>query len=458
MRRVTAQQSPTTKATAEFVQAWLSAIETADDAGFVRFVKERGPVLRIPEDKWLGLREMLRGVQLCGLKSATADTVKFWVFDSAFDDFAVAHFAIPASPPGKVVFDGVWTNGEKPPGYTAPARLRLPELIAAVEDRLSRYAAADRFSGAVLIARNGRVLFQRAHGFANRAARKPNQIDTQFRFGSIGKMFTIVAIMQLAQEGKIDLSAPIGRYLPDYPNADIATHVTVAHLLTHTGGTGDIFGPEFEARRATWRDLSDYTVLFGKRASEFPAGSRWSYSNYGFILLGRIVEQVTHLSYDDYIQRNIFDVAGMTSTGNLAEAANLPRRAVAYTGSAGKLVPADDTLPLRGTSAGGGYATIGDLNRFVEAVATYRLLRADTFHRLMTGGVTTADGKFIHYDFGGTVEGAGHFIGHDGAAPGISGTVTRSLDSGYSVIVLANRDPGIAESIGKFAVHRLPAR
>src|SRR4029077_4189847 len=111
-----------------------------------------------------------------------------------------------------------------------------------------------------------------------------------------------------------------------------------------------------------------------------------AYSNYGFILLGRIVEQVSGLSYDDYVERNIFAPAGMRSTGNLAETVPLPKRAIAYMGSGKGIKRADATLPVRGTSAGGGYSTVGDFNRFMDALLSNRLLRAATFQQLTTGG------------------------------------------------------------------------
>jgi CubicO group peptidase (beta-lactamase class C family) len=274
----------------------------------------------------------------------------------------------------------------------------------------------------------------------------------------MGKMFTAVAIMQLVQDGKIDLEAPIGRYLTDYPNPDVAAKVTVAHLLSHTGGRGDIFGPEFSANKGTLRSLEDYVGLFGKRPLAFAPGSQFAYSNYGFILLGRIVETVSGLSYDDYIQRNIFAPAGMTSTGNLPESTVLPRRAISYMGPADKLKPADETLPLSGTSAGGGYSTVGDFNGFVRALTSHRLLNSDTFRKLIDGGVKTTDGQFVRFDFGGSMPGAGRYIGHGGGAPGMSGSLFHFLDSGFTLIVLANRDPGVAESITFFSLHRLPAK
>lgn len=452
----TGGQSASVTSTANLVRDWLDAVGNADDAAFVRFVQDRGPVLRGGPDDWLRLRGMLRGVRPCGIQSANKDTAGLWVFVPQMESFGIAEFKLPAAPADKPELRGIRLTGDTPPGFSWP-RLSAPALAQAIDERLTRQARDGLFSGAVLIARNGQVLFQHAYGLADREAGTPNDLDTQFRFGSMGKMLTMVAIMQLVQDGKIDLAASIGHYLADYPNQDVAAKVTVANLLTHTGGTGDIFGPDFDAHKAALRDLKDYVDLYGKRELEFAPGSRVAYSNYGFILLGRIVEAVSGLSYDAYLQRNIFDPAGMSSTGNLPESTVLPHRAVAYMGPPGQVRRADDTLPVRGTSAGGGYSTVGDFNRFAEALASHKLLRAETLRQLMDGGVKTADGQFIRYDFGGTI-GTEHFFGHGGGAPGMNGALYHFVDSGYTVVVLANRDPPAADQIATFAVHRLPEK
>ena len=451
------EQLPSTTSTVDLVKAWLDAMHRSDDAAFIRFVQERGPVLLGPPEQWLELRNMLRDLRFCGVKSADAARVDLWAFDPNIDSYAVAQFKLGAKASDKISFAGIWLTGEVPPGTPTPPKLDPAMLIKAVQARASSELEQDRFSGALLIAKRGQVLLQKAYGYANRETRTPNDLNTQFRFGSMGKMFTIIAIMQLVQDGKVDPSAPIGRYLANYPNQDVATKVTVANLLTHTGGTGDIFGPDFDAHKSTLRDLKDYVALYGKRSPEFAPGSRFAYSNYGFILLGRIVEEVTGLSYDAYLQRNIFDPAGMHATGNLPESTILPHRAVGYMGSGAKLRRADETLPLRGTSAGGGYSTVGDFNRFVEALVSHRLLRAATLQQLIDGGIKTSDGQFMRYDFGGVMPGAGRFIGHGGGAPGMNGALYHFLDSGYTVIVLANRDPAAADGIATFAAHRLPA-
>jgi D-alanyl-D-alanine carboxypeptidase len=448
---------PSTAAVARLAKDWVDKINSGDDAAYVRFVEERGPVLLDGPERWLELRDYLRGIVLCGVKSAEADGVALWAFDPNVDSYVVMRFKPGATEADKAEFVFLSGTDEAPPGAVRPAKLALPALIEAIDARAASRTAKDQFSGAILLAQNGRVLFQKAYGLADRARHEPNRLDTQFRFGSMAKMFTAVAVMQLVEKGKIDLEAPIGRYLPDYPNQETATKVTVANLLSHSGGTGDIFGPEFDRRKASLRSTKDYVDLYGNRAPEFAPGSRQSYSNYGFILLGRIVEQVSGLGYDDYIQRNIFTPVGMASTGNRPESEVLPRRAVVYMGSGARLKSAEDTLPLNGTAAGGGYATVGDFNRFVGGLTSHRLLGRETLQKLIDGGVKLADGQFAGFDFGGTMGDAGRFIGHGGGAPGMSGSLQHFLNSGVTVIVLANRDPGAAESIAMFAAQRLPA-
>jgi CubicO group peptidase (beta-lactamase class C family) len=434
---------------------WVAAINSANDAAYLRFVEERGPVFGDGMEP-LAFRDFLRGMELCGVKTASADAVEIWVFDPNLESYGIWRFNPGATAADKIEFAGGSFTDAVPPGAARPARLAIPALIEAARARAASRAAAGQFSGAILLAQRGRVLFQQAYGLADRALGTTNSLDTQFRFGSMGKMFTAVSIMQLVERGEVDLQAPIGRYLPNYPNQDIASKVTVAHLLSHTGGTGDIFGPEFSRAKASLRTTQDYVNLYGNRAAEFAPGSRRSYSNYGFILLGRIVEQASGLGYDEYLQRHIFAPARMASTGNRPESERLPRRAVSYTGQGAGLRSAEDTLPLNGTAAGGGYSTVADFNRFMEGLTSHRLLRRETLQKLIDGGVTMADGEFAGFDFGDTVPGAGRWIGHSGGAPGMSGTLQHFLNSGVTLIILANRDPADTKGMATFIEHRLP--
>src|SRR4029450_9668651 len=164
-------------------------------------------------------------------------------------------------------------------------------------------------------------------------------------------------------------------------NKEVAAKVTVRHLLTHTGGTGDIFGPEFDQHRLQLREHRDYLKLYGSRGLTQEPGARFEYSNYGFVLLGALIEHVSGVSYDDYVEEHVFPPAGMTSTGSLPESTHVPDRAVGYmraSPAGGAWVPNTDTLPWRGTAAGGGYSTVGDLLRFAEALRAGRLLSTAT--------------------------------------------------------------------------------
>jgi CubicO group peptidase (beta-lactamase class C family) len=147
-------------------------------------------------------------------------------------------------------------------------------FVAAVRARLEAATQAGEFSGAVLVARDGRTLFEGAYGLADRERGIANTPLTQFRVGSMNKMITAVAALQLVQAGTLRLDAPLGTYLADYPNAELASKVTPHHLLTHTGGTGDIFGPEFTAHRTELRNTGDYLRLYGARALRFEPGAR----------------------------------------------------------------------------------------------------------------------------------------------------------------------------------------
>jgi CubicO group peptidase (beta-lactamase class C family) len=338
-------------------------------------------------------------------------------------------------------------------------RLTEAEALVALETFVREEASGDRFSGAVLVAKDGEVLFSEAYGLADRERGIPNTVQTRFRIGSMNKMFTAVAILQLVEAGKVELTAPLGTYLTDYPNREVADQVTIHHLLTHTGGTGDIFGPEFEAHREELRTLADYVELYGERGPEFEPGSQWVYSNYGFILLGAVIEAVTGQSYYDYVHEHIYEPARMTSTGSVPEDQTVPDRSIGYMDPTGGTDwrPNTETLPYRGTSAGGGYSTVEDFARFADALLNHELLSPDSTELLITGKEGIVPG--IEYAYGfedhrGT-DGNG-WVGHAGGAPGMNGDLKIYPKSGYVLVALANLDPPAANRVTDFLDLRLP--
>lgn len=354
------------------------------------------------------------------------------------------------------------------------------EAIAALKAECEKEAAANQFSGTVMVAKNGTSIFEAAQGYANKENNVKNVLDTKFNIGSIGKMFTATAVMQLVQEGKINLDDPLSKYLPDYPNKDVAK-VTIDQLLTHTAGTGDFMGEEeiktFNANRLNLKELKDYIALFGERGLRFKPGSQWEYSNYGYILLGRVIEVVSGNSYDDYVRKNIFKPAGMDSTDNYTIDENVPKMATGYTRYAqgesfpsglvrtkpnltGPLRPNDDVLSFRGGPAGGGYSTVGDLVRFAGAITSHKLLNAYYTNLLTTGKVSTPmPGSKYGYGFSDEMSQDGvRSIGHNGGAQGINGEFMIFPESDYVVAVLCNLDPPAAQTLAQFISERLPTK
>ena len=335
-------------------------------------------------------------------------------------------------------------------------RMTQADAVKALADHAQERARADEFAGAVLVARHDKVLLQDAWGRADRKAGTTNTPATRFRIGSMNKMFTAVATLQLVQAHKLALDDPIGQYLPGYPNKEVAAKVTVRHLLTHTGGTGDIFGPEFDQHRRQLREHRDYLKLYGSRGLTHEPGARFEYSNYGFVLLGAIIEQVSGMSYDDYVDEHVFRPAGMTSTGSLPESTHVPDRAVGYmraSRTGGAWMPNTDTLPWRGTAAGGGYSTVGDLLRFAHALRAGRLISKATLAE-----ATRPHQQQYGYGFGVQGEGRLRSYGHGGGAPGMNGELRVFPQLGYVVVSLSNLDPPAASELLEFFTLRMPDR
>jgi CubicO group peptidase (beta-lactamase class C family) len=332
-------------------------------------------------------------------------------------------------------------------------RLPQAQALAALTAHATERAGADEFAGAVLVARHGKVLLQDAWGRADRKAGAANTPATRFRIGSMNKMFTAVATLQLVEAHKLALDDPIGQHLPGYPNKQVAAKVTVRHLLTHTGGTGDIFGPEFDQHRRQLREHRDYLKLYGSRGLNFEPGARFEYSNYGYVLLGALIEHVSGESYDDYVDDHVFRRAGMRSTGALPESVEVPERAVGYLrlSPGGTWEPNTYTLPWRGTAAGGGYSTVGDLLRFAQALGSGTLISK----------ATLAEATRPHqpqYGYGFDVQGQGRLAsyGHGGGAPGMNGELRIFPQLGYVVVSLSNLDPPAASELVEFFTLRMP--
>jgi CubicO group peptidase (beta-lactamase class C family) len=435
-------------------RGWLSAFNQGDRTALLKFFNDNYPseVGRIDGD--MNFRAGTGGFDFRKAESATATQYTALVQERGSDQFARAVVTVEPNEPHHILSLGLRAI-PRPPEFAIP-RLTEAELVTQLGSKLNEDAKKGLFSGAVLVAHQGKPVFSSAYGMANRAKAEPNKLTTRFRMGSMNKMFTATSIMQLVQAGKIKLDDPLGKFLTDYPNKDVASKVTIHHLLNHTGGTGDIFGPEFESHRLQLRTLNDYIKLYGSRGLAFEPGKQWDYSNYGFILLGAIVEKVSGQSYYDYVRDHVFKPAGMTRTASDPEDVAVPDRAIGYMSDGDSSKPNTETLPYRGTSAGGGYTTVEDLLRFANALTQHKLLNAHYTELLTTAKPESGD---AHYAYGfqdETVRGVRSF-GHSGGAPGMNGDLRIFPQTGYVVVALANMDRG-AQRASSWISERLPAK
>jgi CubicO group peptidase (beta-lactamase class C family) len=327
-------------------------------------------------------------------------------------------------------------------------RLSEVEVVREISRRVEAAARRDEFSGVVLVAKGERTIFHRAYGLADRSWGIPNRLDTRFNLASMNKMFTAVAVAQLLEAGKLHLDDTLGTILPDYPNKAAARTITIAHLLSHTAGLRMLFDrPGFD-RRKRYRTSSDYFPLFAAEPLLFEPGTASAYSNEGFVVLGAIVEQLTGSNYFDYVRERIFDPSGMSHTDSYAIDDVVPNLAVGYARyeddplGIGPRRPNWIFLQWKGSAAGGGYSTTGDLLKFVRGLRHNRLLRGGLADTLLA---PHAPGNWYGYGFQVQEVSGKQVRGHGGGGPGsgISSELGWFLDGSYVVIVLGNYDmPG----------------
>jgi D-alanyl-D-alanine carboxypeptidase len=440
-KRVAPEADPARQA----LDAWLAAFNANDRTRLEAFRDRYHPTMNV--DRMLGFHKRTGGFRLVRYEPSDPGSAQALMQEVDSDTIARVQAIVEAGAPLQLKIEAI----------ERPADLRIPRLdeaaaVAALAARADAAADRDAFSGVLLVARGDDVLLQRAWGLADREAGTPVTLDTRFRLGSMNKMFTAVSILQLVEAGKLSLDGTVGQYLPGYPNAEIAK-VTIRQLLTHSGGTGDIFGPEFDKQRLALKSHADYIGLYGAREPVHPPGAEFRYSNYGFVLLGYIIERVSGQTYYDYVKQHVFAPAGMHDSDSLPEEAAVPGRARAYTreDAGAPWTDAADTLPYRGTAAGGGYSTAGDLLKFARALQSGKLLSP-----ALLAEATREQGPGYGYGFGAREEQGVPAYGHGGGAPGMNGELRIFPTLGVVVIGLGNVDPPAVSRLVQFYQARMP--
>lgn len=356
-------------------------------------------------------------------------------------------------------FSGTWEQmGERVPlrgrittgrtGLVVPNQPIEFETFEELDTVLAERAGNSMFSGSVLVAEGGDVLFRRDYGLAYRGDMGPGNMrpvtpDTRFDIGSLDKLFTSVAVLRLAQDSHIDLDAPIETYMDDL-GANISGDITARQLLQFRAGLGDYLGhPELRANPDRFTSVDAFMELVKSQPPAFEPGQDQRYSNSAYVVLGALIESVTGKTYHDAVSELVLVPAGMTSTGPRPD----ERSAIGYTIEDGEFVSTEGRWPPIGSPAGGGHSTADDLHRFIRALVDDRLLEpayTDTFLRFFEGPTEESLDRRGAWSAGWT-----------GNAHGLSTAVGYDAPSGRTVVVLMNlgdnRDPpaagALAESI-----------
>ncbi|GAA2212964.1 serine hydrolase domain-containing protein [Nonomuraea monospora] len=327
----------------------------------------------------------------------------------------------------------------------------------AFHEYLEELAEAGKFSGTVLVAKNGREVLNKGYGMADAAKKKANTPQTRFSIGSMGKMLTGVAIAQLVQQGKVSFQDTIGKYVDGLPS-EIAGKVTVHHLLTHTSGLGEI--PAHDGKGDL--DLDAQLKAIAQQKLQFEPGTRFGYSNAGFAVLGAIVESVSKQRYDAYVSKHILKPAGMhdtsfgsrTGTYTPSKVARMAHPYGLFDASGkwvgGQAAP-DGSLPdgeLRDVGdqatgagpAGGAISTAGDMLKFTQALRKHKLLNAKLTETVLEGKVETGPQNKYAYGFMDWTRNGVRAVGHSGATMGYEAMLDVFVTKGYTVVFLVNQD------------------
>lgn len=347
-----------------------------------------------------------------------------------------------------------------------PADSVKPEADPAKElqSYMDSLAAEKKLSGVLLVAKDGKTIASKAAGIANKATGAAIDLNTKFNLGSMNKMFTSVAIAQLAQAGRLSFTDTVGKHLPDYPNKEVADKVTIHHLLTHTSGLGLYWNEMFAAQREKLLTVAAHLPLFASDPPAFAPGEKFQYSNSGFMVLGAIIEKVSGQDYYSYVQEHIYEPAGMNDTGFYEPGKETPNLAIGYTTRSEEGKPLEEARDnsnireVKGGPAGGGYSTAPDMVKFHQALLGNKLLDKKHTELVTTGKVDGPRGSRYAYGFGDNSGGGKRSVGHNGGAPGIAADFAMFPDTGYTAVALMNSDPPFLMPIAKAIRERIPAK
>jgi len=335
-------------------------------------------------------------------------------------------------------------------------KLTEVELPLKIEPSIKDVVNHDLFSGVIAVAKADEIVYQSHHGFANIPLKIPNDLDTKFNLGSMNKMFTSIAIAKLVQEEKLSFENTVADVLPD-AKIDQSEKIKVHHLLTHTSGLGSFFTPEYMKNKDEYLEIGDLLPIIAKEKLAFSPGERFQYSNSGFEVLGMIIEQLSGMSYFDFVKKSIFLPAGMKNTDSYRRDEQTANIAEGYTRMSMKgpdikeeLRSNKQMMRIKGSAAGGGHSTAKDLLLFSKTLFSYKLLPEKLTKKVLKGKIQLdPKNNNLNYAYGFGAHNYDGLIsyGHKGGAPGINTFFGVYQPVNYTLIVLSNYDPPAAERV-----------
>jgi CubicO group peptidase (beta-lactamase class C family) len=326
----------------------------------------------------------------------------------------------------------------------SPATRADDDFVAKAEALITRHVDADGFSGVVFVLKDGKPLFRKAFGLANREWNIANDVDTVFRIGSTTKQFTAAAIMQLVERGKLSVDDKIAKYYPAAPKTWSA--VTLRHLLTHSSGIPDYVATNGFIRKPARIDHTpdEYIDIVRDQPLGSAPGAKYKYTNTNYLLLGMVVEKVSGETYGDYIAKHILAPLGLTHTAFDRTDEIVPHRAAGYWNDNGTWKNARIMTLASLNTAGGLRSTVDDLLQWDQSLHAGKLLKPETVAAMFTDYGNK-------YGFGSFVEVRnGHRLWrHGGNVTGFSSAFERYPDDGLNLIILCNIEGQHAEKIAK---------
>lgn len=330
------------------------------------------------------------------------------------------------------------------------------KIIQELETYINALIEKENFHGSILVAQGGKLLINSGYGLADFSQNTLNKPGTRFAIGSVSKQFTAMAIMQLVEKNLISLDDKVSKYIPKMPHADL---ITIKNLLTHTSGLENFTNVNgfflINSEKTTPKDMLD---LIKDLPLEYTPGDGFKYSNTNYLVLGMIVEKITDMSLENYLDKNIFTPLNMTNTGTAYGESNNIHDATAYAGYL-DVVPIDDsTLLKKAFGAGNLYSTVEDLYRWDRALNTEKIVKKETLAKIFTEYIDVTDD--VNYGLGWMIEQTekGKEIYHGGNTLGFTSNIARYIDEDLTVIVLTNNGyydvEAVTEDLSSIVLHK----